>query len=388
MDLTTLRKMSWRNVVLYGLMLLILAGGLGWLGLRSIGILTMERHVGYFGPALSADGQSVWYFQRNASGLALGMGWEHFSPPARVFLRKDELFLRRYDRQTGQVETLHHWPTTPLRGQKLHHYRGRILGLLGSRIRVKNKQQVDYAARMALLRVPSSQIWSLSGTWTEKNSTRPEWVATDTSLAGLSEPIVAGPLEVMAVRGEEGFPTAIVLLDHDQREVEVLLHNETFDRLYPNGPQFTVLLEFSRKAEVDRLAEMHQTYEELKAKYRAVETNEGAALLAAGREMARLGWWPTPATIIAQEVKEFPAGLRVFTIDPQELRVGLFPNIQQAIAHPGTPAPHRSGYVRHRDFTTSEELNAFLATAPEAYGLRISNHRWLIRITPHKPANR
>jgi hypothetical protein len=149
---------------LFGLMLLILAGGLGWLGLRSIGILTMERHVGYFGPALSADGQSVWYFQRNASGLALGMGWEHYSPPARVFLRKDELFLRRYDRQTGQVETLRHWPTTPLRGQKLHHYRGRILGLRGSRIRVKNKQQVDYAARMPLRLVPSSQIWSLSGT--------------------------------------------------------------------------------------------------------------------------------------------------------------------------------------------------------------------------------
>lgn len=387
MGLFSLLKRSWRKVILFGLILLVLMGGIGWLGLQRIGLLTRECHQCYFGPALSADGQSVWYFQRNASGLAVGMGWEHFSPPARVFLRKDELFLRRYDRKTGRVETLQHWPNTPLQGQKLHHYRGRILGLLASRIRVKNEQQVDYAARMSLRRVPTSQPWSLSGTWTGENSVRPDWAATDTSLAGLSEPIVSCPLEVMALKGEEGFPSAIVLLDHDRRQTEVLLRNEAFDRLYPEGPQFTALLEFSRKAEIDRLTEMGNTYEKLKARFRSEEINEGAALLAAGREMARLGWWPTPATITAQEVKEFPAGLRIFTIDPQELRVGLFPNIQQAIAHPGTPAPHRSRYVRHRDFTTSEELNAFLATEPEAYGLRISDHSWLIRISPRKPAS-
>ena len=220
------------------------------------------------------------------------------------------------------------------------------------------------------------------------NSAKPEWVATGTSLAGLSEPIVIGPLEVMALRGEEGFPTAIVLLDHDQREVEVLLRNKAFDRLYPDGPQFTALFEFSRKAEVDRLAKMRQTYEELKAKFRAVETNEGAALLAAGREMARLGWWPSPETITAREVEEFSAGLRISTIDPQELRVGLFPDIQQALPHPGKPVPHSGHYVRHRDFTTSEELNAFLKTEPEGYGLRIGGHSWHIRISPRKPSSR
>ena len=388
MGLFSLMKRSWRKVTLFGLILLVLMGGIGWLGLQRLGLLTRECHQGYYGPALSTDGQSVWYFQRNASGLAVGMGWEHFSPPARVFLHKDELFLRRYDRQTGRVETLQHWPSTPLQGQKLHHYRGRILGLLGSRIRVQNQQQVDYAARMSLRRVPTSQTWSLSGTWTGVNSARPDWTATDTSLAGLSEPIVSGPLEVMTLKGEEGFPAAIVLLDHDRRQTEVLLRNETFDRLYPDGPQVVALLEFSRKAEVDRLAEMRDTYEELKARFRSKEINEGAALLAAGREMAQLGWWPSPATITAQEVEKFSAGLRIFSIDPQELQVGLFPNIQQAIAHPGTPAPHRSRYVRHRDFTTSEELNTYLETEPEAYGLRIDGHNWYISITPRKPASR
>ena len=387
MGWTSLHKSGRNKVILAGLLLLILIGALGWLGLRSIGLVTLERHEGYFGPALSADGQSVWYFQRNSSGLAVGMGWEHFSPPARVFLYKDELFLRRYERQTGQVKTLHHWPTTPLQGQKLKHYRGRILGLLGSRIRVE-KQQVDYAARMTIRRIPTSQIWSLSGTWTEKNAVRPGWTATDTSLAGLSEPIVTGALEVMAIRGKEGFPAAIGLLDHDRQQIEELVHNKDFDSLYPDGLQFSALMEFSRKAEVDRLAKMRQTYEELKARFRSEEKNEGAALLAAGREMAHLGWWPSPATITAREVEEFPAGLRIFTIDPQELRVGLFPNIQQALAHPGKQAPHRTRYLRHRDFSTSEELNAFLETEPEAYGLKIDGRCWHISINPRQPASR
>lgn len=388
MGLLSLRKIRWRKMVLLGLILLFLTGGLGWLGMQRIGLLTREVHQGYFGPALSSDGQSVWYFQRNAGGVALGMGWEHFSPPARVFLHKDEVLLRRYDRRTGGVETLHHWPNTPLQGQKLHHYRGRILGLLGSRIRVKNRRQVDYAARMSLRRVPSSKIWSLSGTWTGETSVRPEWAATGTSLTGLSEPIVAGSLEVMAVQGKEGFPAAIVLLDHDRRQIEVLVHNKDFANLYPDGPQFTELLKFSRKAEIDRLAEMRRTYEKLKARFRTEVKNEGAALLAAGQEMARLGWWPSPATITAHEVDKFSAGLRIFTIDPQELRVGLFPNIQQAIAHPGKPVPHRTRYLRHRDFTTSEELNTYLETKPQAYGLRINGRNWQISIRPPKPASR
>ncbi len=65
----------------------------------------------------------------------------------------------------------------------------------------------------------------------------------------------------------------------------------------------------------------------------------------AGREMARIGWWPSPATITAREVEKFPTRLHIFTIDPQELRVGLFPDIQQALAHSGKPSPHSSRYI-------------------------------------------
>jgi hypothetical protein len=374
--------------ILIALLLLLLLAGLGWLGLHTIGIVTVERHEGYFGPALSPDGRSVWYFQRNAGGLAVGMGWEHFSPPARVFLRRDKLALCRYDLQSGRVETLLRWPSTPLVGQKLHHYRGRILGVLGSRIRVQNEERLDYAAKMAIIRQPTSQIWSISGTWTGPDSARPVWTETATRPTGLSDPVVVGPLEVMAVRGEEGFPAAILLLDHNRRQAEVLIRNAAYNRLYPEGPQFESLLEFSRKQDVDRLNEMRQTRQDLVASFRAQGLNEGAALLAAGKEMARLGWWPTSPAVTAREVSAFPPGLRVFKIDPMELRVGLFPDLEEAMTHPGEPVDRSGRYLRHRDFSTSEELNAFLVTDPEGFGLQVGDRKWHMVLSPGRLPSR
>lgn len=381
-------RKRWRKPIILGLLLTILLGGLALAGLWTLGIVTVERHQGYFGSALAADGQHVWFFQRNAAGLAVGMGWEHFSPPARVFLFQDQLSLRRYDRRSGRVETLLHWPSSPLQGQKLKHYRGRILGQLGARIRAGDAQKVEYAARMSLLRVPRSETWSLSGSWSETDSPKADWQQADTSLAGLSEPIVIGPLEVMTLPGEEGFPAAIALLDHQRRQVEVLIRNQAFARLYPDAPSFKTLLKSSRKAEVDRRNEMRRTYEKLIAAFRSEGLNEGAALLAAGREMARLGWWPSPAAVTASPAETFPEGMRIFTIDPEQFRVGLFPDLEQALATPGQPVTRSGRYVRHRDYSTSEELNEFLATSPEAFGVQVDGRRWLMTLTPPKPPSR
>ena len=374
--------------MLYVLLLLLLLAGLGWLGLRTIGIVTLENHQGYFGPALSQDGRSVWFFQRKASGLAVGMGWEFFSPPARVFLRRDELTLRRYDLESGQTETLLRWPSTPLVGGKLHHYRGRILGIPTARLRLPQDGPPEYAAKVTLIRQPRSQGWSISGTWNGPSSARPDWKENGPGTAGLSDPVVVGPLEVMVLRGEEGFNAAIVLLDHDRRQAEVLVRNKAFRHLYPEGAQFKALLEFSRKQEIDRLNEMRRTRQELVAAFRDQGMTEGAALLAAGKEMARLGWWPTPAAVTAREVSAFPDQLRVFTIDPMELRVGLFADLKEAMDHPGEPVERRGRYVRHRDYSTSEELNTFLETKPEEFGLQAGGRKWHMVLIPPRPPSR
>lgn len=387
-NLPSSRKTKRTRRMLFVLLSLLLLAGLGWLGLRTIGVVTLENHEGYFGPALSQDGRSVWFFQRNASGLAAGMGWEFFSPPARVFLRRDELTLRRYDRESGEVETLLHWPSTPLVGKKLHHYRGRILAIPTARIRLPQEGPPEYAARMTHIRQPLSQGYTISGTWDGPDSARPEWKEGGTGTAGLSEPVVVGELEVMVMRGEEGFNAAIVLLDHDRRQAEVLVRNGDYEDIYPEGAQFEALLEFSRKKNIDRLNEMRRTRQELVAGFMAQGMNEGAALLAAGKEMARLGWWPTPAAVTAREVAAFSEHLRVFTIDPMELRVGLFQDLKEAMDNPGEPVERRGRYVRHRDYSTSEELNAFLETKPEEFGVQVGDRKWHMLLIPPRPASR
>jgi hypothetical protein len=374
--------------MLFVLLSLFVLAGLGWWGLRTIGIVTLENHEGYFGPALSPDGRSIWFFQRNASGLAVGMGWEFFSPPARVFLRRDELTLRRYDRENGRTETLLRWPSTPLVGEKLSHYRGRILGIPRASIRLPQNGPPEYAARVTHIRQPHSQMWSISGSWDGPNSVRPDWQEKNPGMTGLSDPVVVGELEVMVLRGEEGFNAAIVLLDHDRRQAEVLVRNKAYRHLYPEGAQFEALLEFSRKQEIDRLNELRRTRQELVAAFRAQGMKEGAALLAAGKEMARLGWWPTPAAITAREVAAFPDQLRVFTIDPMELRVGLFGDLKEAMDHPGEPVERRGRYLHHRDYSTSEKLNAFLETKPEEFGLQVGGRKWHMVLVPSRPASR
>ncbi len=42
-----------------------------------------------------------------------------------------------------------------------------------------------------------------------------------------------------------------------------------------------------------------------------------------------------------------------------EFRVGLFQDIEAALASPGTEVRFGAPYLSHRDFTTSEALNAF-----------------------------
>src|SRR4029079_19512264 len=74
-----------------------------------------------------------------------------------------------------------------------------------------------------------------------------------------------------------------------------------------------------------------------------------------------------------------------FHISDQEFRVGLFQDIEHAIAHPGEEADFNGSYVTHRDYHTSRLLNDFLADRAHreflvdgrggCWRLRIE-HRW------------
>ena len=116
----------------------------------------------------------------------------------------------------------------------------------------------------------------------------------------------------------------------------------------------------TRRAAIEHTALLEKSYADLVAEGRAQGLSEGAALLQAGKGMQRLGLYPKTPTITASR-SACDALQPVFHISDQEFRVGLFQDIEQAIAHPGEEADFNGSYVTHRDYNTSRLLNDFLA---------------------------
>lgn len=129
-----------------------------------IGIFTLERHRGFFAPVWSADGQQVYYLERDTRGLVWGFGWEFFTPPASAYVISDRLTLRRLDIASGKSELLERFDGSPVVGRVTKHYRGSIFNFISARIE-PGGQGIDFLVRMDVPRVPMSDPgpWPASG---------------------------------------------------------------------------------------------------------------------------------------------------------------------------------------------------------------------------------
>jgi len=112
-----------------------------------------------------------------------------------------------------------------------------------------------------------------------------------------------------------------------------------------------------------------RTYADLTAQGVRRGLHQGAAELAAIKGMQELGYYPRPPQILARrlpdlDVRAARASGRLeplFRISEMEFRVGLFQDIEAALAVPGEPVDKSMGrYITHRDYTTSDALNRFL----------------------------
>ncbi len=111
---------------------------------------------------------------------------------------------------------------------------------------------------------------------------------------------------------------------------------------------------------------------------------ENEALLRAGKEMERLGYYPRSAYLVAREIRSEARADSVgpmFEIAAEEFQVGLFPDLERAIAHPGEEVDaSMGGYIVHRDFTTSERLNAFLEQGGRVFEVRTGGRRYEVTL--------
>lgn len=351
----------------------------------------IQSHEGYFSPVFSPDRRSVYFIERRTRGFVWGLGVEHFTPPAHAYVLNDEISLKRLDRDSGGIETLAHWPSSPLVRKHTRNYRNRIFSVLSAQLQFNDEGDLDFAFGLSIPRQPRSESWSVRGRFAPGagNQPLPNWQSGERPLYGHARYVLDGDWELIHFYGEAAFPPAISLYRKDGNQVRIIKRAPGFDEQYPDGIPTRLLADRSVRRTVEHLDALADTRQRLLASYRARGLSEGDAMLRTTDALRSLGFYATPETLTAHPVTEAPAGAAVFEISAREFTVGLFQDIGKAIQSPGTRVEKNMGkYVRHRDFDTSERLNRFLENGGTRFFVKTEDGIHEIEITPSRPATR
>lgn len=355
----------WRRVLLVLLFLIVAAL---WL----TGLVGYHSQTGYFAPLFSKDGRTIYVIRRSASAAAFGFGYEFWTPPAVVFVRQDRHALLAISVQDGTVTELMRFPPSPLSNSRLHAYRTSLMGSASAHLRWDGPR---LAVDVAVTRhdQPLSRTFSLRGAWepsTRRFTPAPVWRDATITAGGLEPEQLSGPLEVIAVPGEAGFPCAVVTVHRDTAAVRTLLATSACRAKYRHDITRGDIGSLEYRADIERSVTIARTYRELVANGIAAGDTEGAAMLKASKSMERLGYFPRSPTLSATATPcpsgerrpgDGTAGDGVFEISDEEFKVGLFQDIEAALARPGEEVDKDiGGYILHSRFDTSRRLNEYL----------------------------
>ena len=355
------------------------------LGTWVTGVVSMSRGAGYFSPLFTSDGASVFAITREVAATVVGFGQEFFTGPATVWLQRDRFKLvtiRLADRRTTVVEA---FPPSPLEGARIQAYHHAIFGVPHAHLRWADADHLDYEIAVTRHDTPSSRTFVIRREWDSKAAkyrvTAP-WEEAPTRMAGDEPQQLHGDLEAIPVDGEELLPCAIAILRRDG-SASTLVQTATCDRKYPTGLTAAVLAPMSRRRDIEHAETVRSTYAELVRRGQGSGLREGDAMLEAGRQMQGLGLFPKSVTLVAH-AETCAAQSPLFTITAEQFRVGLFPDIERAIAQPDHDVEKSMGaYIVHRDYTTSQALNTYIGAGHDQYVVETGGGCW--RLTIHRP---
>ncbi|MDH3741463.1 MAG: hypothetical protein OER56_07685 [Hyphomicrobiales bacterium] len=369
----------------YRIIALLVVGGLIVLatGAYALGIASYERYSGYLAPVWDETGEAIYYIQRDTSGFIWGMGWEHFSPPASSYVTTDEFSLRRLNAESSEVEILQTWPNSPLSSRVTKHYRGRIFNTVSARVE-RDSGAVKFNVVLQIPKVPRSDIWALTGAWRPDVPAVATWQQQGHRSGGFSDQALLNGVEVIAVRGRESFPAAIVTIAGDGNQ-RVVLKNDDFDDLFPGGIPQRRIDERSRRTSIERVRTYKKTRVELIAKHMAAGLREGEAMLKATEDMEELGLIPKRPRLVAKTVSANPDNLKVFDIPPDYFTVGLFNDIAAAISEPGKLVDtNTGGYLKYYDDDVGPRLKAWREAGNDRFIVRTGGQTYLLEVRRFK----
>ena len=369
----------WKRVVIaLGAAVVVLAAAAVWL----IGLVSAPHGTGYLSPVFAPDGVSILAIRRDVSALVTGFGWEFFTPPATVRVRRDRFELLSVRVADGQITVLETFPPSPLEGNQIRAYHGGIFGVAHAELRWADATHLDYEIAVTRHDSPLARTFVVRRAWNPKTGTylhTTPWQETSSGMGGDEAHQIHGDLEAIAVPGDELLPCAIVVLRRDGSAAP-LVETPICRRNYPGGISPAVVAPLSRRADIERDQTVRTTYAALVARGRAAGQNEGAAMIEAGREMQRLGLYPKTTKLVAESAGCEGAPPLV-AISDEEFRYGLFPDIEAAIEKPGTEVDKSMGaYVTHRDYTTSKRINDYLNEGQSRFVVRAHGACWRMSV--------
>jgi len=356
---------------------LVLVALLAAMGLAVAVVATqIQAHDGFFSPVFGPEGRHVYFIGRDTRGLVAGFGWESFSPPAHVFAWTDRFSLQRLSPATGEVDVLADFPPSPIEDRRLRTYRGRAFTSPSTLLRWDD-DGLTFRIRLSIPTQPSADMYFLSGVWTEDEDalangtdTAIGWTQDWTEVTGDDGSPLFGRQELMTVKGWEAFPCAIVSQDADSAQVDVVIENDDCGDIYPNGIAAADVALISRRADIERVSELTSTHDRLMREAIDGGMSEYDASLHVLDQMRDLGYYPQPPQYLATRLDQTDLEtLRdsgdldpLFVIEEMQFTVGLFQDLERAIDTPGVATERSMGnYTIHRDYTTSQALNEFLA---------------------------
>jgi hypothetical protein len=351
---------------------------LGW----KAGLVGIPHIAGYYSPIFTPDGTSVFVISRDARAIVTGFGWETFTPPATVRYLRDRYALLKVGVSDRSVVAIETFPPSPLERTRVESYHNALFGMPAAHLRWADPSHLDVEIGVTIHAVPASHTFVVRTLWDkgkEYEHVR-DWREVPTRIGGGYEPQhLHGDLEVIAVPGREAVPCAVVLLHSGDANGRVLLETSDCRASHPAGYSSVELQALSHRTEIERAERIRTTHDALIDANRKAGMTEIDAALAAIDEMERLGLYPRSTKLSAAPAACRDA-TRLFTISDEELRVGLFNDIEKAIATPGKRVSYWGNYLTYPGYTTSKDLNDFLATRPDEYFVKVQGSCWRMTI--------
>lgn len=310
--------------------------------LFAAGLVRYEHQRGFFAPAWGPDG-AVYFIERESRGLLFSADWFSSQSGAWSWVWEDQISIRRMEPGKRAVRTLRVWQESPVEGRMIRTPSDSAFGILLATLNTTGG--LTFTVNVS---VPETTPYGNLDSRQQQRLFR-----------GRADNVVQQMREVMAVPGQGFYPAAIITTINNE-DYEVLLSNNTFKMLYPDGVPATLLDELSHRRAVQEQARIVEKRDALIEHYERQGLDTDKAILRADADLERDGYQVVEPRLIATAIDTPAPGEKVFTLGAEDFDAGDFSDIAAAIARPGV-AVKKSAESYTSATATGRALNQWLA---------------------------